>query len=149
MCLYAFVFAPSPTGYLHIGGARTCLYNYLFAKKMGGKLIVRVEDTDLERSTREFEDSQMDDLRWLGLEWDEERGKDGEFAHIGSQREQLSIKSMRKGCSRKVKHFIVFAQMKSWKPCERKQWPKVGTLYMTEHGERLSSRRGIKKNRGR
>lgn len=72
-------FAPSPTGYLHIGGARTCLYNYLFAKKMGGKLIVRVEDTDLERSTREFEDSQMDDLRWLGLEWDEGPGKDGEF----------------------------------------------------------------------
>ena len=60
-------FAPSPTGYLHIGGARTCLYNYLYAKKMGGKLIVRVEDTDQERSTREFEDSQMNDLRWLEL----------------------------------------------------------------------------------
>ena len=72
-------FAPSPTGYLHIGGARTCLYNYLFAKKMGGTLIVRVEDTDLERSTREFENSQMNDLRWLGLEWDEGPGKDGQY----------------------------------------------------------------------
>jgi len=72
-------FAPSPTGYLHIGGARTCLYNYLYAKKMGGKLIIRVEDTDLERSSREFEDSQMNDLRWLGIEWDEGPGKEGEF----------------------------------------------------------------------
>ena len=80
-------FAPSPTGYLHIGGARTCLYNYLFAKKMGGKLIVRVEDTDLERSTREFEDSQMDDLRWLGLEWDEGQERMESFGPISAVRE--------------------------------------------------------------
>ncbi len=64
-------FAPSPTGYLHIGGARTCLYNYLFAKAMKGKLILRIEDTDLERSSREFETSQIADLMWLGIEFDE------------------------------------------------------------------------------
>ena len=52
-------FAPSPTGYLHIGGARTCLYNYLFAKKMGGKLILRIEDTDLERSKKEKESQKQ------------------------------------------------------------------------------------------
>ena len=72
-------FAPSPTGFLHIGGARTCLYNYLFAKKMGGKLIVRVEDTDKERSSQEYENSQMNDLRWLSIEWDEGPDKGGEF----------------------------------------------------------------------
>lgn len=64
-------FAPSPTGYLHIGGARTALYNYFFAKNQGGKFILRIEDTDLERSTREFEKLQIEDLKWLGLQYDE------------------------------------------------------------------------------
>ncbi len=64
-------FAPSPTGYLHVGGARTALYNYLFAKKNGGKFILRIEDTDLERSTEESLRLQIKDLEWLGLKWDE------------------------------------------------------------------------------
>jgi glutamyl-tRNA synthetase len=64
-------FAPSPTGYLHIGGARTALYSYLFAKAHGGKCILRIEDTDLERSRREFEESQIQDLLWCGLSFDE------------------------------------------------------------------------------
>lgn len=64
-------FAPSPTGYLHVGGARTALYNYLFAKRNGGKFILRIEDTDEARSTEEFIRMQMDDLKWLGLNWDE------------------------------------------------------------------------------
>lgn len=64
-------FAPSPTGYLHVGGARTALYNYLFAKKMGGQFILRVEDTDLERSTEEAMRMQLADLKWLKLFWDE------------------------------------------------------------------------------
>lgn len=64
-------FAPSPTGYLHIGGARTALYNYLFAKKMGGVFLLRIEDTDLERSKREYEVAMMNDLKWLGIEWSE------------------------------------------------------------------------------
>lgn len=64
-------FAPSPTGYLHIGGARTALYCYLFAKAHQGTFVLRVEDTDLERSKREFEDSQIGDLKWLGLTFDE------------------------------------------------------------------------------
>lgn len=64
-------FAPSPTGYLHVGGARTALYNYLFAKKMGGTFILRIEDTDLERSTNESLHMQIEDLQWLGLKWDE------------------------------------------------------------------------------
>uniref|UniRef100_A0A2P2IPN2 Glutamate--tRNA ligase, chloroplastic/mitochondrial n=1 Tax=Rhizophora mucronata TaxID=61149 RepID=A0A2P2IPN2_RHIMU len=64
-------FAPSPTGNLHVGGARTALFNYLFAKSKGGKFVLRIEDTDLERSTRESEDALLRDLSWLGLNWDE------------------------------------------------------------------------------
>lgn len=64
-------FAPSPTGYLHVGGARSALFNYLFAKNTGGKFILRIEDTDLERSTEESLRMQIGDLVWLGLDWDE------------------------------------------------------------------------------
>jgi len=64
-------FAPSPTGYLHIGGARTALYNYLYAKATGGTFVLRIEDTDLERSNAEYEKLQIDDLKWLGIIHDE------------------------------------------------------------------------------
>jgi len=64
-------FAPSPTGYLHIGGARTAIFNWLFARKHGGKFILRIEDTDAERSTPDSIQGILDGLRWLGLVWDE------------------------------------------------------------------------------
>jgi nondiscriminating glutamyl-tRNA synthetase len=64
-------FAPSPTGHLHVGGARTAIFNWLFAKHHGGTFIIRVEDTDQARSTSESETMVLDDLRWLGLLWDE------------------------------------------------------------------------------
>jgi glutamyl-tRNA synthetase len=64
-------FAPSPTGYLHIGGVRTALFNWLWARKMGGKFILRIEDTDQERSTPESVKVILDSLRWLGIDWDE------------------------------------------------------------------------------
>ncbi|MET0391058.1 MAG: glutamate--tRNA ligase, partial [Polyangiales bacterium] len=64
-------FAPSPTGYLHIGGARTALYNWLWARKQGGKFILRIEDTDRERSTQESVQAIFDSMKWLGLDWDE------------------------------------------------------------------------------
>jgi glutamyl-tRNA synthetase len=64
-------FAPSPTGYLHVGGARTALFNWLYARHYGGTLILRIEDTDLERSTPEMVDGILDGLRWLGIDWDE------------------------------------------------------------------------------
>jgi glutamyl-tRNA synthetase len=63
--------APSPTGYLHIGSARTTLFNWLFARSKGGTFILRIEDTDQERSTKEFEDDILNGLKWLGLGWDE------------------------------------------------------------------------------
>ena len=64
-------FAPSPTGYLHVGGARTALFNWLFAHNLGGTFILRVEDTDVERNRPELVDGILDALRWLGLDWDE------------------------------------------------------------------------------
>ncbi|MHB1390038.1 MAG: glutamate--tRNA ligase [Thermoleophilia bacterium] len=72
-------FAPSPTGTLHVGSARTALYNYLFARHMGGSLVLRIEDTDAARSSSEHEASIMADLAWLGLDWDEGPDGDGEW----------------------------------------------------------------------
>ncbi|EFH73522.1 glutamyl-tRNA synthetase [Vibrio cholerae RC385] len=64
-------FAPSPTGYLHVGGARTALYSWLYAKSQGGEFVLRIEDTDLERSTQAAVDAIIEGMTWLGLEWDE------------------------------------------------------------------------------
>ncbi|HKI71627.1 MAG TPA: glutamate--tRNA ligase family protein, partial [Verrucomicrobiae bacterium] len=64
-------FAPSPTGFLHIGGARTALFNWLLARHAGGELVLRIEDTDRERSTQANVEQILDSLRWLQLEWDE------------------------------------------------------------------------------
>src|SRR4051794_32772455 len=71
-------FAPSPTGYLHIGGARTALFNWLYARRNGGVFILRMEDTDQERSTPESVQAILDGLRWLGIDWDEGPGKGGD-----------------------------------------------------------------------
>src|SRR5881392_3867212 len=65
-------FAPSPTGFLHIGGARTALFNWLYARGRGGKMLLRIEDTDRERSTKAAIDAIIDGLTWLGIDWDGE-----------------------------------------------------------------------------
>lgn len=70
-------FAPSPTGLLHVGNARTALYNWLFARSNGGKFLLRIEDTDLERSEVRHETQLIEDLLWLGLDWDEGPGEPG------------------------------------------------------------------------
>ena len=64
-------FAPSPTGYLHVGSARTALFNWLFARQKGGVFILRIEDTDAERSSSEMVDGILEGLRWLKIDWDE------------------------------------------------------------------------------
>lgn len=83
-------FAPSPTGYLHIGGARTALFNYLFARHEGGSFILRIEDTDQTRSTKEAVENILDSLRWLGLDWDEGPSKGGNLGPY-YQMERLEI----------------------------------------------------------
>ncbi len=83
-------FAPSPTGYLHVGGARTALYNWLYAKAVGGKFILRVEDTDQARSTEDALQKQLADLKWLGLTWDEGPGVGGDYGPY-KQSERLNI----------------------------------------------------------
>ena len=64
-------FAPSPTGYLHVGGARTALFNWLYARRHGGTFILRIEDTDMERSSTDMVTAIFDSMTWLGLTWDE------------------------------------------------------------------------------
>ena len=83
-------FAPSPTGPFHIGGARSALFNWLLARKTGGKLILRIEDTDLERSSRESEENIKNALKWLGIDWDEGIDIGGEYGPY-RQTERLPI----------------------------------------------------------
>ena len=86
-------FAPSPTGQLHVGNARTALYNWLFARRFGGDFLLRIEDTDIERSEARYEAQLLDDLRWLGLDWDEgpeARTGDGAYGPY-RQSERLEI----------------------------------------------------------
>lgn len=85
-------FPPSPTGYLHIGGARTAIYNWLFARKHQGKLVLRIEDTDVERSTKESIQGIIDGLTWLGIDWDEGPYFQSEYAgeHIAAARRLLA-----------------------------------------------------------
>ncbi|MHB1936898.1 MAG: glutamate--tRNA ligase [Acidobacteriaceae bacterium] len=90
-------FAPSPTGQLHVGNARTALYNWLFARRFGGDFLLRIEDTDIERSEARYEAQLLEDLRWLGLDWDEgpearnpARNGDGQYGPY-RQSERLEI----------------------------------------------------------
>ena len=73
-------FAPSPTGQLHVGNARTALYNWLFARKCKGTMILRIEDTDLERSESRYEDQLLEDLKWFGIDWEEGPDVGGPYA---------------------------------------------------------------------
>ena len=80
-------FAPSPTGFLHIGGARTALFNWLFAKRHGGTYILRIDDTDEQRSTQESMQQIYDSLKWLCLDWDEGETVGGDYQpYVQSQR---------------------------------------------------------------
>ena len=74
--------APSPTGLFHIGTARTALFNWLYAKKIGGKFLIRIEDTDFLRSKSEYTENILEGLKWLGLKWDEEPIKQSERISI-------------------------------------------------------------------
>jgi len=90
-------FAPSPTGYLHIGGARTALFNWLFARYHGGKFVLRIEDTDMKRNTEEAMAAIYEGLEWLGLTWDEGPHVGGEFGpYLQSERTELYERYLKK-----------------------------------------------------
>ena len=86
-------FAPSPTGALHLGNARTAFFSHLWARKGGGRFILRIEDTDTARNTQQSTDVILSGLRWLGLDWDEGPGKDGGHGpYFQSQREDVYLR---------------------------------------------------------
>lgn len=82
-------FAPSPTGFMHIGNTRTALFNWLLAKKLGGKFMLRIDDTDFVRSKKEYEDAMRESLQWLGFSWDEEARQSARFARYDELRDKL------------------------------------------------------------
>jgi len=102
-------FAPSPTGYLHVGGARTALFNWLFARKNNGKFIIRIEDTDTQRSSRKFEEIILNSLKWLELSWDEGPDIGGNFGpYRQSERLDIYQKYAEKLVAMKKAYFTVY-----------------------------------------
>ncbi len=91
-------FAPSPTGKLHVGNVRTALFNYLFARQAGGIFVLRIDDTDLERSTKEYEDGIRTDLTWLGMTWDETFKQSERFDRYNAAAEDLKAKGLLYAC---------------------------------------------------
>ena len=83
-------FAPSPTGELHVGNARTALFNWMFARHFGGDFVLRIEDTDESRSALSYQVNLIDDLKWLGMDWDEGPQKEGAYGPY-KQSERLNI----------------------------------------------------------
>ncbi len=95
-------FAPSPTGPLHIGGVRTALFNYLFARKNGGSMILRIEDTDQGRFVPGAEEYIVESLQWCGIDFDESPLKAGHLPHTARAKESTYIKSMHSNLSAMV-----------------------------------------------
>ena len=118
-------FAPSPTGPLHIGGVRTALFNWLFARKHNGTFVLRIEDTDKERS-KEYEDILLSELASLGIDWDEgvvplgtqTSGDDGQKGEYGPYRQTSGSKSIRNiysNYSIRETHITVIVPKKNWR----------------------------------
>src|SRR5262245_58799119 len=91
-------FAPSPTGKLHVGNIRTALVNWLYARSQGGVFVLRIDDTDLERSTKANEDGIREDLTWLGMTWDETFKQSEKFARYTEAAEDLKAKGLLYAC---------------------------------------------------
>ena len=117
-------FAPSPTGYLHVGGARTALFNWLFARHAGGTLILRIEDTDFERSSEDMVQGILDGMRWLGLEWDE-----GPF--FQSQRLPLYQATAEKLRAQRARVLLLLHQGRTGATADVRLWPPASRRCMT------------------
>ena len=117
-------FAPSPTGHLHVGNARTALFNWLLARGHGGTFILRIEDTDAERSTRESERAILEDLRWLGLDWDEGPDVGGPHApYRQSERLELLPVARARSARTRAARTTASARPSSSRPSGRPRWP--------------------------
>ncbi|MGM0640450.1 MAG: glutamate--tRNA ligase [Thermotogota bacterium] len=102
-------FAPSPTGFLHVGGVRTALFNWYYSKSKEGKIILRIEDTDIQRSKTEYEDIIYDDFKWLGLDFDESPIKEGNYKpYKQSERFDLYLKYINKLIKNKKAYYIIY-----------------------------------------
>lgn len=144
-------FAPSPTGFLHIGGARTALFNWLYAKHTGGKFLLRIEDTDRERSTQAAVDALLDGLKWMGLEWDgkevfqferaprhaevaNELLKNGHAYHCYTSQEELAaLREAGKGYDRKWRDKTAADAPAGGKPVVRLKAPLTGEVIVKDH----------------
>lgn len=148
-------FAPSPTGYLHIGGLRTAAYNYLLAKHYQGQFVLRIEDTDFERSKKGYEELQVDDLKWCGVEYDEGPNKEGSVGpYRQSERvalyEEHAMELVRKElafydfCSDEELEAMKEANLKNGTAAYTGKWRKpehyAEALAKVETGERASIR---------
>jgi glutamyl/glutaminyl-tRNA synthetase len=123
-------FAPSPTGYLHVGGARTALFNWLFARRMGGKFILRIEDTDQKRNTPAAMQQVIDDLHWLGIEWNEGPqvgGPNGPY--LQSQRRDIYDKYIKKLLDEKKAYYCFETPEELQKMREQAEAQKEGFVY--------------------
>ena len=120
-------FAPSPTGYLHIGGARTALFNWLYARHTGGTFLLRIEDTDRERSTPEAVGAIFNGLTWLGLTWDDEPLF--QFARADRHREIVA-----RSCSRGDMPIAVMQHRKNWSKCGQSKRRRDSRSDMTAGG---------------
>ena len=119
-------FAPSPTGFLHIGGARTALFNWLYARKTGGKMLLRIEDTDRERSTEAAIAAILDGLRWLELDWDGDVIY--QFSRAARHRE-VAEQLLASG-----KAYPATPRRNSSRPCGKRPAPRAAPASMTACG---------------
>ncbi len=117
--------APSPTGDPHVGTAYIALFNYCFAKQHGGEFILRIEDTDQLRSTRESEQQIFDALRWLGIEWNEGRMSVARTARTGRANVARSTPGTPRSWSMPATPSTASAPPKSWSRCVPNRWPVV------------------------
>src|SRR6056297_564619 len=105
-------FAPSPTGFLHVGGVRTALFNWYYSKSKNGKIILRIEDTDTERSKPEYEKIIYKDLKWLGLDFDESPINEGNYKpYKQSERFDLYKKYIDKLIEIKFAYYVVYDEI--------------------------------------
>ena len=127
-------FAPSPTGQLHVGNARTALYNWLFARRFGGDFLLRIEDTDVERSEVRHEAQLLEDLRWLGLDWDEGPRAAGSssqpagrpaLARTANPSAWRFIANIQTACSPKVRPTVASALRSSSMPSASRPSPAI------------------------